>query len=86
MIVETLPTIFALNWCSSVSKFEHDQAQAMGIGGAFSNQTGPLGCDQTRTNLPHQVRPDAPGPGPVRDRNTRMEGNQTSLDSAGSPR
>lgn len=49
MIVRTRRTIFALNRCSSVSKFEHGQAQAMGIGIAFSNPTGPLGRDGTRT-------------------------------------
>jgi len=58
----------------------------MGIGSAFSNPTGPLGRDKTRTNLPHQARPDALGRAPVWDRHTRMEGHQTSLDSTGSPR
>ena len=85
MIVGTLPTIFALNWCSSVSKFEHGQAQAMGIGSAFSNPTGPLGRDETRTICRTRLARCA-GSGPVWTANTRMEGNQTSLDSTGSPR
>jgi hypothetical protein len=66
MIVGTLPTIFALNWCSSVSKFEHVQAQAMGIGSAFSNQTGPLGRDKTLLTICRSGLADGFGPRPVK--------------------
>ena len=82
MIVGTLPTIFALNWCSSVSKFEHGQAQAMGIGSALLNPTGPFGRDKARTIWRTWLARCVGS----RDRNTRLEDNQTSLDSTGSPR
>ena len=77
--------IFALNWCSSVSKFEHAGAQAMGIGITFSGQTGPLGRTETEP-FAAAVLPDLFGPDRWGDQNAGMKGNQTSLDSTGSPR
>ena len=66
MIVRTRRTIFALNRSSSVSKFEHGQAQAMGIGIAFSNPTGPLGATGPEP-CGAAILPDLFSQGPARD-------------------
>ncbi len=70
MIVGRRPVIFALNRCSSVSKFEHGQAQAMGIDAARSNPTGRPDRNKTQPSC-STGRLDAPARGAVRGRSTR---------------
>jgi len=79
LIVGMGQPLFALKWCSCVSKFEHDQAQPMGIGAAISGR--PVRAASVTSEPRSKAAPTGSG-----RRQNMQRGCHTSLDSPGNPR